>query len=371
MTEKEFRKEYKKIKEISDKLPTHAILKHKYDACWNFIPLGICLNEKGKKQVIGWYLNDQNYVEDAYNSIPSTSILISGGTGSGKSVVEKGIISHIFDYPTKFQLIGVDVKRIEFLDQKEKFNSVLLDISTTADAIALVQSIMMERFKLMEKYNVNNVYKLDNIHAEVPYYEIKNTNELYQFDKIFNVDEDLDKNNKNYQKLLIQFPYGKRPITLTIEQIYNKLQDGSLKKVSINDKIVTKDDIACTTGMFKANAIVFMVDELDELLQSDDYKSIDAIRQSFGSISRLGRAAGIHLVLSCRRASGSLISTELRNNIQMSMLLGGFDDGSSQVVFGKDVSMYAQPQIKGRGFIGTGNDIILTQIFVGKESLFI
>ena len=36
----------------------------------------------------------------------------------------------------------------------------------------------------------------------------------------------------------------------------------------------------------------------------------------------------------------------------MSCLLGGFDDGASQLMFEKDISNLAKPQIKGRGFIG-------------------
>lgn len=39
--------------------------------------------------------------------------------------------------------------------------------------------------------------------------------------------------------------------------------------------------------------------------------------------------AAVHLALACQRASGSTISTDLKNNIQMSILLGGFDEGSS------------------------------------------
>lgn len=98
-------------------------------------------------------------------------------------------------------------------------------------------------------------------------------------------------------------------------------------------------------------------------MTSDDYKSVDIVKQALGSIARLGRAAAVHLALACQRASGSTISTDLKNNIQMSVLLGGFDDGASQLMFEKDISQLAKPQIKGRGFIGSGNEIIETQTY--------
>lgn len=50
----------------------------------------------------------------------------------------------------------------------------------------------------------------------------------------------------------------------------------------------------------------------------------------------------------------------------MSMLLGGFDSGSSTLMFEKDISQLAKPQIKGRAFLQSGNDIIETQTYYIK-----
>lgn len=52
-------------------------------------------------------------------------------------------------------------------------------------------------------------------------------------------------------------------------------------------------------------------------MNSDDYKSVDTVKQALGSIARLGRAAAVHLALACQRASGNTISTDLKNNIQI------------------------------------------------------
>ena len=54
----------------------------------------------------------------------------------------------------------------------------------------------------------------------------------------------------------------------------------------------------------------------------------------------------------------------------MRVLLGGFDDGISQLMFEKDISNLCKPEIKGRGFIGYGNNIVETQIYSGELKKF-
>lgn len=87
-------------------------------------------------------------------------------------------------------------------------------------------------------------------------------------------------------------------------------------------------------------------------MNSDDYRSVDTVKMALGSIARLGRAAGVHLALACQRASGNTISSDLKNNIQMSCLLGSFDGAASTLMFDKDISNLCKPETKGRGFIG-------------------
>ena len=53
----------------------------------------------------------------------------------------------------------------------------------------------------------------------------------------------------------------------------------------------------------------------------------------------------------------------------MSVLLGSFDSGASTLMFEKDVSNLAKPEIKGRGFIGTSNDVIETQTYFTQPHL--
>lgn len=63
-------------------IPSKASFTAEDDKFWNIVPLGKTINPKTQSIApIGWYLNDQNKNEDMYETIPSTSILIAGGTG--------------------------------------------------------------------------------------------------------------------------------------------------------------------------------------------------------------------------------------------------------------------------------------------------
>ena len=218
----------------------------------------------------------------------------------------------------------------------------------------------------MEQMQVNNVYKIKD--KEVNYFEVMG--KKVQFDEIFELMVDLDENDRNYSKMKAIYPDGRQPIITTIQKIYDGMMEGKwegrnpqLPEVKGYNSYIDKNSIRMSKGIYVPKVLLFLADELNELMTSDDYKSVDTVKQALGSIARLGRAAAVHLALACQRASGSTISTDLKNNIQMSVLLGGFDDGASQLMFEKDISQLAKPQIKGRGFIGSGNEIIETQTY--------
>ena len=287
---------------------------------------------------------------------------------SGKSVTEQSIVGHVSRYSDRFQLVGVDCKRVEFnlLRGVKGVKGVALDVPTAADAVANFQKIMMDRFKFMEQMQVNNVYKIKD--KEVNYYEVMG--QKVQFDEIYELMVDLDESDRNYSKMKQIYPDGRQPIITTIENIYNGMHEGKwdgrhpqLPEVKGYNSYIDKNSIRMCKGIYTPKVLLFLADELNELMTSDDYKSVDIVKGALGSIARLGRAAAVHLALACQRASGSTISTDLKNNIQMSVLLGGFDDGASQLMFEKDISQLAKPQIKGRGFIGSGNEIIETQTY--------
>lgn len=63
-------------------IPKLAAFSEEDDLFWNIIPLGLAINTVTQKiSPVGWYLNDQHKNPELVETIPSTSILISGGTG--------------------------------------------------------------------------------------------------------------------------------------------------------------------------------------------------------------------------------------------------------------------------------------------------
>lgn len=189
-----------------------------------------------------------------------------------------------------------------------------------------------------------------------------------QFDELFELTVDIDESSREYSKLIQAYPSGRIPKIISIEEIYEGVEKGEfqnpqLPEVKGYNSYIKKGDIKKIDGIYKPKAMIFLADELNELMTSDDYKSVDTVKGALGSIARLGRAAGVHLALAAQRASGGTISSDLKNNIQMSCLLGGFDSGASTLMFEKDISNLAKPEIKGRGFLQSGNEIIETQTY--------
>lgn len=63
-------------------IPDRASFSPDDDLFWNIIPLGLTINNTTQMvSPIGWYLNDQQKNEQLVTTVPSTSILICGGTG--------------------------------------------------------------------------------------------------------------------------------------------------------------------------------------------------------------------------------------------------------------------------------------------------
>lgn len=331
-------------------IPLKCSINKEKDKCWNIIPLGECVNNELKNITpIGWCLNDTIKEENILPTLPSTSLVIAGGTGSGKSVVENGIIGHITRFPDKIQGLLVDVKKVEFggLEEYKGIKKVGLTILECREILEQAKEIMYDRFTFMEKNKVNNIYKLD---SEVNYYEI---NEIsYQFDEIFNVS--IDGNNK----------------LLTIDKIYDIFKESNFESEIYIDDTETKNKIKLEKNKiriikqkFNPKAILILIDELSEIVNDKDYRCVSDIQNYLGSIARLGRAAGVHLCLATQRPSGNVINADLKNNIQMGMLLGDFDSAGSALVFDEDISDISKPEIKGRGYIKSGKEIIEFQSY--------
>ena len=132
---------------------------------------------------IAWKLNDNIKDPELIETLPSVSLLITGGTGSGKSVAENAVIGHISRFPDRFQAIACDVKIVEFirLEGLKGVKRIALTVKEVEAAIAQTQKLMMKRFDMMGEHKVNSIYDIEGI--ECDYYELNGKS--YQFDEIF------------------------------------------------------------------------------------------------------------------------------------------------------------------------------------------
>lgn len=95
-------------------------------------------------------------------------------------------------------------------------------------------------------------------------------------------------------------------------------------------------------------AIMFMVDEVSLFLTAG---IMTTTHRNLNQIARLGRAAGIHLVIASQRFDSSLISGEFKANIETRIALGSIDITSSKMLFGSSIATRTPSLITGRSLI--------------------
>lgn len=79
---------------------------------------------------------------------------------------------------------------------------------------------------------------------------------------------------------------------------------------------------------------------------------------AIGSVARLGRAAGVHLMLATQRPDATVLSGELKNNLGARLACGQLDGIASRMVLDSDAATLTPARPKGRGiFIGDGSPV--------------
>jgi hypothetical protein len=108
------------------------------------------------------------------------------------------------------------------------------------------------------------------------------------------------------------------------------------------------------------HAILFLVDAVSGLLdmsgsKTDAGKAEDKLKGEASmlltKIARLGRAAGIHLVLATQRPNYTIFSQELMNHMTTRIVMGRADTIHSTIVLGNDEATRIPWRIRGRGYI--------------------
>lgn len=105
-------------------------------------------------------------------------------------------------------------------------------------------------------------------------------------------------------------------------------------------------------GIYKHKRIIFACDELAELLDTTglltkEKEPIKKIQNQLSSLARLGRAFGIHLILSTQRPDANIISGQIKNNISYK-ICGRADQVLSQIILDNtDATTYIPSDSKG------------------------
>jgi len=122
-------------------------------------------------------------------------------------------------------------------------------------------------------------------------------------------------------------------------------------------------------------ALLVMIDEAYEFLAPSGIKTAqgkmeDELHQEasflLSSIARLGRAAGIHLVLATQRPDATVIKGEMKNNLDVRIAAGRLDNTPSLMVL-DSAAATTLPDIKGRGVVRFANKTRQFQGFYANE----
>lgn len=316
--------------------------------------------------------------EDNYYGFLLEEPLYQTGTNvlfhnSGKSVLQAGIVAHVNKFYNDFQMVAVDLKQVEWSNAVGTlgFKAVAVDVATASAFSVQFKDIMKARFKMMREHKVNNIFKLPK-NLQVDYYEFQG--QKVQFDEIYEVWQDIDwskirdRDKSNYED---NYPSGRMPCIMTIEDIYAKydtLRNPSVQPRRNYNPYFNKSDIKKTTGTYHPKALIMMVDEAKELMTDSNYALVEPMKDAFGSILRLGRAAAVHLVIAAQLLTNDVVNRDMMNNIQLKTVLGVISPDVSTHMFDKDISNRSKPRIKGRGQVqSVGSEVIEYQSFYTKE----
>lgn len=110
----------------------------------------------------------------------------------------------------------------------------------------------------------------------------------------------------------------------------------------------------------KGQALMVMVDEAGELLSASGVKSEEGKAEDemkgeaamiIGSIARLGRAAGVHLVIATQRPDATLISGETKANLGVRINCGRTDSNASSMILGTGDGVRVKANPRGRLYL--------------------
>lgn len=204
--------------------------------------------------------------------------LVTGTTGSGKSVLQRNIVFHCIQHNDMWRFLGVDLKRVE-LSVFKKYSKTVMGIATTledgVEVVRYARDVMMQRYEEMEGIGINHFKDMKDENGRPPY-----------------------------------------AIMLMIDEAFMFLSPEGVKtdQGKINDQL-------------HGEATIML-----------------------GEIARLGRAAGVHLVVATQRPDATVIKGEFKQNLAIRILAGRSDSTASSMTLDSAAGT-TLPGIKGRGMV--------------------
>lgn len=128
-------------------LPTHAALKLDSEIPWYSFEIG-----EGVEGPVGFDIRS------------NPTVIISGATGTGKSIIQRTFIHHCLTHNDHWAVYGVDLTGVE-LKPYLRYETTVREITTSVGDTLLMflqlQNEMQRRYALMEKRGVNNFLDIE------------------------------------------------------------------------------------------------------------------------------------------------------------------------------------------------------------------
>ena len=166
----------------------------------------------------------------------------------------------------------------------------------------------------------------------------------------------LDPKNADLADLSVVMPevwYKKEDITACIDRFYDGMMARS-EAMKLMESYRTGENYA-----YLGLAPYFLIfDEYVAFMEMLTTKENAAVLNKLKQIVMLGRQAGYFLILACQRPDAKYLGDGIRDQFNFRVALGRMSELGYSMMFGEVDKDFFLKQIKGRGYVDTGNSVI-------------